>query len=195
MTEIYRTQVTETGPLATAFLDEGMLITFGADAPDELREFCFIVTASQSVAPSVRDHRRRRRRPAQPGLTRPCDDQAGRGGRGRPGRSDPRRTGSGSARTEGRKHPGDRGSVIRRLVTVVDPAGVHAQTAQKLVLLAKTFASSLYLRREGGTATLRDPISILALGLACGATVEILADGADEQAALAAIEAHLGSVH
>ena len=51
MTEIYRTQVTETGPLATAFLDEGMLITFGADAPDELREFCFIVTASHSVAP------------------------------------------------------------------------------------------------------------------------------------------------
>lgn len=85
--------------------------------------------------------------------------------------------------------------MIRRLVTVVDPAGVHAQTAQKLVLLAKTFASSLYLRREGGTATLRDPISILALGLACGATVEILADGADEQAALAAIEAHRGSVH
>lgn len=50
MTEIYRTEVTDAGPLATAFLDEGMLVTFGADAPDELREFCFILAPSQTVA-------------------------------------------------------------------------------------------------------------------------------------------------
>ncbi|MBK8447079.1 MAG: HPr family phosphocarrier protein [Micropruina sp.] len=85
--------------------------------------------------------------------------------------------------------------MIRRDVTVIDTAGVHARTAQELVVLAKSFASSIYLRRGGSTATLRNPISILALGLACGATVEVLADGADEQAALAAIEAHLSSVH
>jgi len=74
---------------------------------------------------------------------------------------------------------------------VADPAGVHARTAQELVLIAKTYASSLYLRRAGGTATLRDPISILALALPFGATVEVWADGVDEVEALAAIEAHL----
>lgn len=51
MTEIYRTQISEVGPLATAFLGEGMLITFGSNAPEELREFCFIVAPSLTVAP------------------------------------------------------------------------------------------------------------------------------------------------
>jgi len=50
MSEIYRSTVTDAGPLATSFLDEGMLVTFGADAPDELREFCFILAPAQTVA-------------------------------------------------------------------------------------------------------------------------------------------------
>ena len=50
MSEIYRSTVTDAGPLATSFLDEGMLVTFGADAPEELREFCFILAPAQTVA-------------------------------------------------------------------------------------------------------------------------------------------------
>ena len=83
--------------------------------------------------------------------------------------------------------------MIHRQVTVTDPAGVHARTAQELVLLAKTFSSSIFLRQAGRTATLREPIGILALALPCGATVEVWADGSDEHEALAAVAAHLAS--
>jgi len=87
--------------------------------------------------------------------------------------------------------------VIHRAVIVTDPAGVHAQTAQELVLLAKTYASSLFLRQAGRSASLREPIGILALALPYGATVEVWADGVDEHEALAAVAAHLsgGSHH
>ena len=46
MTEIYRTTVTEVGPEASSFIAQGMLVTFGEEAPDALREFCFLVDAS-----------------------------------------------------------------------------------------------------------------------------------------------------
>ena len=83
--------------------------------------------------------------------------------------------------------------MIHRQVTVTDPAGVHARTAQELVLLAKSFSCSIFLRQAGRTATLREPIGILARALPHGATVEVWADGADEQDALAAVADHLSS--
>mgnify|MGYP000853111972 FL=1 len=43
MTEIYRTTVHDAGPMAEAFVSEGMFVTFGANAPEALREFCYIV--------------------------------------------------------------------------------------------------------------------------------------------------------
>lgn len=43
MTETYRTTVTAAGAEATAFIGEGMFVTFGENAPDALREFCFII--------------------------------------------------------------------------------------------------------------------------------------------------------
>lgn len=54
MTEIYRTTVKEAGPQALAFVSEGMFVTFGEDAPDALREFCFIVDATATTAAPIR---------------------------------------------------------------------------------------------------------------------------------------------
>lgn len=51
MTEIYRTTITEAGPDAEAFLDQGMFVTFGENAPEALREFCFLVAPAASTAP------------------------------------------------------------------------------------------------------------------------------------------------
>ncbi len=50
MTEIYRTTVTDAGPLAESFLTERMFVTFGENAPDALREFCFLVAPATSSA-------------------------------------------------------------------------------------------------------------------------------------------------
>lgn len=51
MTEIYRTTVTAAGAEATAFISEGMFVTFGPDAPQALQDFCFIVEQNATAAP------------------------------------------------------------------------------------------------------------------------------------------------
>ena len=38
----YTAKVTELGPLVTEFIDAGILVFFGADAPEELKEFAII---------------------------------------------------------------------------------------------------------------------------------------------------------
>jgi PTS system glucitol/sorbitol-specific IIA component len=53
MTEVYRTTVTDAGPDATAFVSAGLFVTFGANAPKALREFCFIVEVNKTQATIV----------------------------------------------------------------------------------------------------------------------------------------------
>lgn len=50
MTEIYRTTVHDAGPMAEAFIAEGMFVTFGTNAPEALREFCYIVEVNPTTA-------------------------------------------------------------------------------------------------------------------------------------------------
>jgi phosphocarrier protein HPr len=83
--------------------------------------------------------------------------------------------------------------VIHEDVVISDPQGVHALVAQNLATRARDFASSLFLRHQGRTASLDDPIAVLALGLGPGASVGIWADGDDETLALATISAMLGT--
>lgn len=40
---IFSTTIKEIGPDANDFLNEGMLVLFGMDAPPELRPFCFLI--------------------------------------------------------------------------------------------------------------------------------------------------------
>lgn len=50
----YDARITEIGPLVSEFTDAGVLVFFGADAPDELREFAIIhdgQTLVQDVQP------------------------------------------------------------------------------------------------------------------------------------------------
>ena len=81
--------------------------------------------------------------------------------------------------------------MIYETVRIADPLGVHALVAQELVGLATRYESSLYLRHEGRTASLRRLIEVLALGIPSGAEVSVWADGIDEGPALTAVVAVL----
>lgn len=82
--------------------------------------------------------------------------------------------------------------MVERLVTITNRLGLHARAAAKLVRLAESFASSIHLEREDGSAT-ADAKSILGvLMLAAsrsGSSLRVIADGPDEAAALEAITA------
>ena len=81
--------------------------------------------------------------------------------------------------------------MITQDVTITHPGGVHALVAQDLATLANSYASSLYLRHDGRTASAGQPVSVLALGIRKGATITVLADGLDEAPALAALARYL----
>ena len=73
--------------------------------------------------------------------------------------------------------------------TIKDEIGIHARPAGNLVKLIKGFDSSVTIEKEGklpvnGTALMK----LMGLGVKCGETVKFTVDGADEDAAAAAIE-------
>lgn len=53
----YEATVVGIGEMADAFAEEGMLVFFGANAPEELLEFCIVVERSSYAAPvAAGDH-------------------------------------------------------------------------------------------------------------------------------------------
>ena len=46
MARIYDNKVTALGTQVEAFMDEGMFILFGENAPDALREFCYLMSVN-----------------------------------------------------------------------------------------------------------------------------------------------------
>jgi len=65
--------------------------------------------------------------------------------------------------------------------------------AQELATKANSYASSLFLRHDGRTASAGQPVSVLALGIRQGACITLLADGLDEAEAIAALADYLAS--
>lgn len=53
MSEIYRTTVSGAGPEASAFIGQGMFVTFGEEAPEALREFCFIIDGAAQTRQDI----------------------------------------------------------------------------------------------------------------------------------------------
>jgi glycerol-1-phosphate dehydrogenase [NAD(P)+] len=77
--------------------------------------------------------------------------------------------------------------VITREITVTCSGGVHALVAQELAAAANSYASSLFLRHEGRTASAGHPVAVLALGLRQGTRITVLADGLDQAQAIDAV--------
>ena len=74
-------------------------------------------------------------------------------------------------------------------LTLINPLGLHARAASKLVDVAKGFASEVTLRKDQDA----DPVdgksimSLLLLGAPVGTQLEITVEGEDEDAAMAGI--------
>lgn len=72
-------------------------------------------------------------------------------------------------------------------ILVPNPTGLHARPAATLVGLAKDFESDVQLRSGEESANAKSIIAVMALGLAHGTSVQVVAAGADAQAAVTAI--------
>lgn len=73
--------------------------------------------------------------------------------------------------------------------TITDPLGVHARPAGILVKEAVKFTSDITIEKDGKSADAKRIFGLMGLGVKQGHTITVRADGADEDAAIAAMQA------
>jgi phosphocarrier protein len=74
-------------------------------------------------------------------------------------------------------------------VTIKNRAGIHARPAALIVQTASKFASSIWLEKGSDRINAKSIMGIITLGASFGASLNIIADGKDEESAAAAIQA------
>lgn len=77
--------------------------------------------------------------------------------------------------------------MLERDVEVVNANGIHARPAAEIVKLAAKFASNITIARDGLEVNGKSIMGVMMLAAECGSTVRVRADGADEDAAIAAL--------
>ena len=78
--------------------------------------------------------------------------------------------------------------MTRGQLTIVNPLGLHARPAAKLVDCAARFTSEIRLTHQEQTIDAKSIMSVLMLAAPCGAVLEVTVNGDDEQAALETLE-------
>jgi phosphocarrier protein len=73
-------------------------------------------------------------------------------------------------------------------ITIVNKLGLHARAAAKFVNLASGFQSEISLSRNGHTVNGKSIMGVMMLAAAKGTTLELRAEGNDEDNALQQLE-------
>ena len=78
--------------------------------------------------------------------------------------------------------------MIKKTITIVNKLGLHARASAKLTQAASAFKSGVFLSRNGRRVNAKSIMGVMMLAAGLGATVEIEAEGEDEQAAMDTLE-------
>jgi phosphocarrier protein HPr len=78
-------------------------------------------------------------------------------------------------------------------VIIKNRAGIHARPSTKVCEIANKFVSSVELHKNGETANAKSVMSIIALGIAYNAVIEITVAGTDEDQCMKEMTAILNS--
>ena len=71
---------------------------------------------------------------------------------------------------------------------IKDEIGIHARPAGMLAKEAKAFESKITLAAKGKEADVTRLMAVMGMGIKCGDEVTVSAEGADEEAAAAALK-------
>lgn len=72
----------------------------------------------------------------------------------------------------------------RREVRIVNRLGLHARAAAKLVTLASQFAADIHVQRGAKRVNGKSIMGVMMLAAGLGTTIEIIAEGEDEEDAV-----------
>jgi phosphocarrier protein len=79
--------------------------------------------------------------------------------------------------------------MLKTTLTISNKLGLHARASAKLTKLAGSFASEVFLSRNGRRVNAKSIMGVMMLAAGLGAVVELDVEGPDEQAAVDAITA------
>ena len=74
-------------------------------------------------------------------------------------------------------------------VVVKNQVGLHARPATFFIQRANEFKSSIWIEKDARKVNAKSLLGVLSLGITKGTSVNILADGSDEEAAVASLVA------
>jgi phosphocarrier protein len=79
--------------------------------------------------------------------------------------------------------------VIEREATIVNPEGLHARPAARIVRLASSFASDIEIYKDGVGVNGKSIMGVMMLAAECGSSITIRATGPDAETAAEALAA------
>lgn len=79
--------------------------------------------------------------------------------------------------------------MIKQDIIIINKLGLHARASTKLTQTASQFAAEIWIERNGRKVNAKSIMGVMMLAAAKGSTVTIEANGEDETAAMAALEA------
>ncbi len=79
--------------------------------------------------------------------------------------------------------------MLKKTLTISNRLGLHARASAKLTKLAGGFGCEIHLSRNGRRVNAKSIMGVMMLAAGLGSEVELEVDGADEEAAAAAIAA------
>ena len=78
--------------------------------------------------------------------------------------------------------------MLQREVEIINKLGLHARASAKLTQVAGHFGAEVWLSRNGRRVNAQSIMGVMMLAAGKGAKISIEADGADADAALAALQ-------
>ncbi|PPD16161.1 MAG: phosphocarrier protein HPr [Methylotenera sp.] len=79
--------------------------------------------------------------------------------------------------------------MIKQDIVIINKLGLHARASTKLTQTASQFAAEIWIERNGRKVNAKSIMGVMMLAAAKGSTVTLEANGVDEVAAIAALDA------
>ena len=70
--------------------------------------------------------------------------------------------------------------MVVKSVTITNQVGLHARPATFFIQKANEFRCSIWVEKDERRVNAKSLLGVLSLGIVCGTTINIIADGADE---------------
>ncbi len=83
--------------------------------------------------------------------------------------------------------------MVSREVTIINNIGLHARPATFFIQKANSFKCNVWVEKDDRKVNAKSLLGVLSLGIAKGMSINIIADGIDEDAAIESLCALINS--